>query len=150
MSSTKNPKYRKDIQCSWTLYFIYFNLFNTNINKSAGFLTLSADIFLLSNGLLMIPIPPNIKSSSLMNFLWSQTSVRTGLIRSSSLTTKNVMARRSALSAAGQNATFLMTALAPAVMHPSPSCTKTMVPRDSFSVKSVLQGSPQMKVASPL
>ena len=30
--------------CSWTLYSIYFNSFNTNINKFAGLLTLSVDI----------------------------------------------------------------------------------------------------------
>ena len=60
------------------------------------------------------------------------------------------MVRRYALSAAGLNVTFLMTALAPVVMHRSPFCTKIMVPRDSFSVKSALQGSPRMKVASPL
>ena len=36
MSSPQTPLSTRR-QCSWTLYFIYFYLFNTNINKSAGF-----------------------------------------------------------------------------------------------------------------
>lgn len=71
-------------QCSWTLYFIYFNLLNTNINKSAGFLTLSANTFPLSNGLLMIPILQSIRNLKSMNFLWLPTSARTGLTKNSS------------------------------------------------------------------
>ena len=149
MSIAKQTLYERS-QRSWTLYFIYFNLFNTNINKSAGFLTLSADIFPLSNGLLMIPIHPNTKSSRLMNFLWSLTSARTGLIKISSLTMKNVMVRRSALSAVGQSVIFLTTVPAPAVMPQNLFCTKTTVPKDNSSVRSVIQDSPRMKVASPL
>ena len=64
MSSPQTPLSTRR-QCSWTLYFIYFYLFNTNINKSAGFLILSADIFPSSSGLSMFPILQNIKSSKL-------------------------------------------------------------------------------------
>ena len=66
MSSPQTPLSTRR-QCSWTLYFIYFYLFNTNINKSAGFLILSADIFPLSSGSSMIPILPNIKNSRLIS-----------------------------------------------------------------------------------
>ena len=149
MSIAKQTLYERS-QRSWTLYFIYFNLFNTNINKSDGFLTLSADIFPVSNGLLMILILQSTKSSRLMNFLWSLTSGRIGHIRISSLTTKNVMVRRFDLSAVGQSVTFLTTVPAPAVMPQSLFCTKTTVPKDNSSVRFVIQDSHQMKVASPL
>ncbi len=66
MSSPQTPLSPRR-QCSWTLYFIYFYLFNTNINKSAGFLILSADIFPLSSGSSMTPILPNIKNSRLIS-----------------------------------------------------------------------------------
>ena len=77
----------------------------------------------------MIPISPHTRSSRLMNSLWSPTSVRTGLIRNSSLTTKNGMVRRYVLSAAALNVTFLMTAPAPAVKLRCPHCGNTLIPK---------------------
>ena len=85
-----------------------------------------------------------------MNFLWSLISGRIGHIRISSLTMKNVMVRRSALSAVGQSVIFLTTVPAPAVMPQNLFCTKTTAPKDNSSVRFVIQDSHRMKVASPL
>ena len=63
---------------------------------------------------------------------------------------ENVMVRKSARSAAGQNAISRTAVPAPVVMPRNLSFTKTMAPKDSFSAKSAVQGSHRMKAASHL
>ena len=116
MSSTKIPKYQKGFHCSWTLYSIYFNSFNTNINKFAGLLTLSVDISLLSSGLSMIPILQSTRSLRLMNFPKSYPISRTGTGKTLSLTTSNATTRPFALYFVELSAIYPNTALALPVM----------------------------------
>ena len=102
--------------CSWTLYSIYFNSFNTNINKFAGLLTLSVDISLLSSGLSMIPILQSTRSLRLMNFPKSYPISRTGTGKTLSLTTSNATTRPFALYFVELSAIYPNTALALPVM----------------------------------
>ena len=80
----------------------------------------------------------------------SLTSVRTGLIKSLSLTTKNAMAGKYAPSAIVPSATSLTTAPAHAAMPRNHSFTKTMAPKVRSSARSVLRGFLLQKAASPV
>lgn len=80
----------------------------------------------------------------------SLTSVRTGLIKSLSLTTKNAMAGKYAPSAVVPSATSLTTAPAHAAMPRNHSFTKTMAPKVRSSARSVLRGFLLQKAASPV
>ena len=86
----------------------------------------------------------------LINFICRYIPLKHWAFNDKSLTSKNVMVKRYALSADGQNATFRTAVPAPAVMPRNLSFIKIMVPKDSFSVKSAAQGSHPMKAASPL
>ena len=62
-----------------TLYSIYLTSFKNNISKSAGLFSLSADIFLWNNGLMMKSTALSTRNSSLISFLSSSpSSNRTG------------------------------------------------------------------------
>ena len=98
----------------------------------------------------MIPTPQSTKSSKLMNSLWLRTSVRTGLTKNSSLTTKNVMARRSTRSADARSVTSLTPAPARVVMRQNRSSTRITVPKDSSCARSAMPGFHQMKAGSLL
>ena len=61
-------------QCSWTLYFIYLKSSTSSINKIAGWSTLSADIYRLNSGLMMIPIICILQS--LFQLSWKSDSTK--------------------------------------------------------------------------
>ena len=143
MSIAKQTLYERS-QCSWTLYFIYFNLFNTNINKSAGFLILSADIFPLSSGPSMIPILPSTKNSRLISYQRSSTT-KSGITKITSLISNGSTVRRSNRSADVLNATLMTTAHAPAVMLQSLISTRITAQKGSFCAKSAPPLSPRKK-----
>ena len=148
MSSTKIPSTERS-QCSWTLYFIFLTTFNTNSEFIASFFRLSADTFLPGSGLLMIPIHQSIKNSKRMNFRSSQISARIGPIRNWFLTLKNVTARKSGPLTAGLRVIFQMIAVALAVVLPNHFYIRIMVPKDSFSARSVIPDSLRKKVVFP-
>ena len=99
---------------------------------------------LLNSGLLMIPIPLNTRSLKLIPYLSLLTSARNGLIRTSSLTSKTVMVKRSVLSDGARNVTSPMTVPARGAMPQSLFYTGTMVPKASSCARSVMPVSPPL------
>ena len=144
MSIAKQTLYERS-QCSWTLYFIYFNSFNTNINKSAGFLILSADIFPLSSGPSMIPMLPSNRNSRLISYQRSSTT-KSGITKITSLISNGSTVRRSNRSADVLNATLMTTAHAPAAMLQSLISTRITAQKDSFCVRSAPPHSHRKKI----
>ena len=87
-----------------------------NKKSTAGLLTLSVDISLLSSGLSMIPILQSTRSLRLMNFPKSYPISRTGTGKTLSLTTSNATTRPFALYFVELSAIYPNTALALPVM----------------------------------
>ena len=97
----------------------------------------------------MIPTLRSIRNSKRMRFLSLQISVRTGLIRSWSLTLKNGMVRRSVPSAAGPSVISQTNAAAHAVVLLNHFYTKIMVPKGRSSARSVIPDSLRNKAVFP-
>ena len=123
-------------QCSWTLYFIYFNSFNNSINRIAGLLTSSADIYRSNSGLSMTHILPNIRNSKWMNFQRLSIIIRTGTGKISTTTTPSATENRLSLSRDVLSVTFRRIAHALHVMHLSLISTKTMARQARYCVRS--------------
>ena len=139
--------YHQRRQCLWILYSIYSRLFNTNINKFAGFLNLFANTSLSNNGTSMIHILRNTKSLKLMSFLKSSIT-KNGITRIISPILNGDTARKSSLWNDVLNAILTIAAHALAVTLLSHISTKITALRDNSCAKSAPPHSYQKKIVS--